>query len=208
MILPWKQLMGGLCTRLAWRICNCCCTYFLFFLFLRLLLLVSCCISSFPCCSLKALTCFACCISCCVPRAPSFYVKAADGMPLCSLIWQKTQLLPYRVPFVPLPMDTPACSLATSPVFRLQLESTDLLSMPHLLLYSQGTIVLRWERLMGRLCARLAWKKMELLLYWLQLQLSYTEGCTARLQWLSDKVRSSSSSGGQERVARLLRVFD
>jgi hypothetical protein len=52
----------------------------------------------------------------------------------------------------------------------------------------QGTTILRWERLMGRLCARLAFRKLKLLLYWLQLQLGSTEGCSARLEWLSDKV--------------------
>jgi hypothetical protein len=41
---------------------------------------------------------------------------------------------------------------------------------------------------MGRLCARLALRKLKLLLYWLQLQLGNTEGCSARLEWLSDKV--------------------
>lgn len=54
---------------------------------------------------------------------------------------------------------------------------------------AEATVVLRWERLAGRLAAELAGRKLQLLLYWLQLQLSFTEGCSSRSNWLSGKVR-------------------
>jgi hypothetical protein len=53
---------------------------------------------------------------------------------------------------------------------------------------AEDTVVLRWERLAGRLAAELAGRKLQLLLYWLQLQLSFTEGCSSRSNWLSGKV--------------------
>jgi hypothetical protein len=53
---------------------------------------------------------------------------------------------------------------------------------------AEDTVVLRWERLAGRLAAELAGRKLQLLLYWLQLQLSFTEGCSSRSSWLSGKV--------------------
>ncbi|WIA12655.1 hypothetical protein OEZ85_006305 [Tetradesmus obliquus] len=52
---------------------------------------------------------------------------------------------------------------------------------------AEATVVLRWERLAGRLAAELAGRKLQLLLYWLQLQLSFTEGCSSRSNWLSGK---------------------
>lgn len=55
--------------------------------------------------------------------------------------------------------------------------------------FAEATNVLRWERLMGRVAARLASRKVQLLLYWLQMQLAFTEGCTERRNWLSEKVR-------------------
>jgi hypothetical protein len=54
---------------------------------------------------------------------------------------------------------------------------------------AEATVVLRWERLAGRLAAELAGRKLQLLLYWLQLQLNFTEGCSSRSNWLSGKVR-------------------
>jgi hypothetical protein len=53
---------------------------------------------------------------------------------------------------------------------------------------AEDTVVLRWERLAGRLAAELAGRKLQLLLYWLQLQLSFTEGCSSRSNWLSGRV--------------------
>lgn len=50
--------------------------------------------------------------------------------------------------------------------------------------------MLRWERLAGRLAARLAERKLQLVLYWMQLQLSFTEGVGSRMVWLSNKVGS------------------
>jgi len=58
----------------------------------------------------------------------------------------------------------------------------------------EGTIMLRWERLVGRLCARLAQKRLQLLLFWVHLQLAFTEGCSTRMVWLSDKVRGQRVS--------------
>lgn len=54
---------------------------------------------------------------------------------------------------------------------------------------AESTNILRWERLAGRLAAKLASRKMQLLLFWLQMQLAYTEGCDARRNWVSEKVR-------------------
>jgi hypothetical protein len=50
------------------------------------------------------------------------------------------------------------------------------------------TVVLRWERLVGRLAAAAAQRKTLLLLQWLQLHLAFTEGCSSRATWLSQKV--------------------
>ncbi len=52
----------------------------------------------------------------------------------------------------------------------------------------EATVVLRWERLFGKLCARLAQRKLQLLLHWLQTQMAFTEGCTDRAHWLSDQL--------------------
>jgi hypothetical protein len=56
-------------------------------------------------------------------------------------------------------------------------------------------MLLRWERIVGKLCARMAQRKLQLLLHWLQMQLAFTEGCSARLNWLSDKVRAMQHDG-------------
>lgn len=53
---------------------------------------------------------------------------------------------------------------------------------------AEATTVLRWERLVGRLASRLADRKLQLTLFWLQMQLSFTEGCSARRNWLCEKV--------------------
>ncbi|GAX79741.1 hypothetical protein CEUSTIGMA_g7182.t1 [Chlamydomonas eustigma] len=44
-----------------------------------------------------------------------------------------------------------------------------------------------WERLMGRLCARLAWKKISLMLSWINSQLAFTQGVDGRSAWLTAK---------------------
>jgi hypothetical protein len=49
-------------------------------------------------------------------------------------------------------------------------------------------VVLRWERLVGRLAAAAAQRKALLLLQWLHLHLAFTEGCNSRGTWLSPKV--------------------
>jgi hypothetical protein len=56
---------------------------------------------------------------------------------------------------------------------------------------AEATNVLRWERLVGRLAARIAHRKTALLLQWLQLHLAFTEGCSSRGLWLSGKVQCS-----------------
>ncbi len=53
---------------------------------------------------------------------------------------------------------------------------------------AEVTVVLRWERLVGRLAAVAAQHKTLLLLQWLQLHLAFTEGCSSRATWLSQKV--------------------
>lgn len=55
---------------------------------------------------------------------------------------------------------------------------------------AEATVVLRWERLVGRLAATSAQRKALLLLQWLQLHLAFTEGCSSsgRGTWLSHKV--------------------
>lgn len=46
----------------------------------------------------------------------------------------------------------------------------------------------RWERLVGRCCAAIAWKRLQLLLYWVHQSLLFSEGCEERGSWLSEKV--------------------
>lgn len=46
----------------------------------------------------------------------------------------------------------------------------------------------RWERLMLLLSAKLAWKKIKLLLYWLQTQLMFTHGMPECMNWLTNNV--------------------
>lgn len=53
---------------------------------------------------------------------------------------------------------------------------------------AEVTVVLRWERLVGRLAAAAAQRKALMLLQWLQLHLAFTEGCSSRGMWLSQKV--------------------
>ena len=53
-----------------------------------------------------------------------------------------------------------------------------------------------WDRLAGRLCARLAWKKISLLLHWLSGQLAFTDGTEGRINWMSGKVRPGGRRGG------------
>lgn len=53
---------------------------------------------------------------------------------------------------------------------------------------AEVTVVLRWERLVGRLAAAAAQRKALLLLQWLQLHLAFTDGCSSRGAWLSQKV--------------------
>jgi len=55
---------------------------------------------------------------------------------------------------------------------------------------SEATVVLRWERLVGRLAAAAAQRKVVLLLTWLQLHLAFTEGSSSRGNWLSHKVQN------------------
>lgn len=53
---------------------------------------------------------------------------------------------------------------------------------------AEVTVILRWERLVGRLAAAAAQRKALLLLQWLHLHLAFTEGCSGRGNWLSAKV--------------------
>lgn len=57
-------------------------------------------------------------------------------------------------------------------------------------------MVLRWERLVGRLAAAAAQRKTLLLLQWLQLHLAFTEGCSSRATWLSQKVGGDGGACG------------
>ena len=50
-----------------------------------------------------------------------------------------------------------------------------------------------WDRLAGRLCARLAWKKIGLMLNWLNGQLSFSDGIEGRTNWVSGRVRDKNS---------------
>ncbi|KAG2489652.1 hypothetical protein HYH03_011930 [Edaphochlamys debaryana] len=47
-------------------------------------------------------------------------------------------------------------------------------------------VELLWERLVGRLAARRAFQRAQLMLYWLQQELAFSKGCEDRLNWLSD----------------------
>ncbi|GLI69285.1 hypothetical protein VaNZ11_013868, partial [Volvox africanus] len=49
-----------------------------------------------------------------------------------------------------------------------------------------GPAVELWERLVGRLAARLAHKRVKRLLFWVQQELAFSEGCEDRMNWLSD----------------------
>eukprot|EP00775_Hariotina_reticulata_P002347 gene2347-2653_t len=62
--------------------------------------------------------------------------------------------------------------------------------------FAEATIVLRWERLVGRLAACKATQKADLLLCWLQMQLAFTEGCSARRNWLSSKASAAAAATG------------
>ncbi|KAG1655431.1 hypothetical protein FOA52_004106 [Chlamydomonas sp. UWO 241] len=45
-----------------------------------------------------------------------------------------------------------------------------------------------WESLMGRLVARVAWKRVTLLLHWLNSSMAFGEGASTQLRWLGDGV--------------------
>lgn len=63
----------------------------------------------------------------------------------------------------------------------------------------------RWQRLVGRMCAALAWRKTRLLLFWVHSTLSHSEAVTGRLAWLSEEVVEEDSGAGAwtcERVTR------
>ncbi|KAF5835922.1 hypothetical protein DUNSADRAFT_6679 [Dunaliella salina] len=54
----------------------------------------------------------------------------------------------------------------------------------------------RWEHLVGRLCARLAWRKVRMMLHWLHNMLAFSGGTTGgRLGWLEEQI---VEVGGQE----------
>ncbi|KAI8462394.1 MAG: hypothetical protein J3K34DRAFT_500886 [Monoraphidium minutum] len=58
---------------------------------------------------------------------------------------------------------------------------------------------LLWERLACGLLAAAAARKIQLLISWLQMQLTYSEGCPDRLRWLSDApLAASRSTGGAD----------
>lgn len=46
---------------------------------------------------------------------------------------------------------------------------------------------------MGRLCARLAWKRVCMLLNWLNDEMAFSEGAVTRTEWLSDRVSKSTA---------------
>ena len=52
-----------------------------------------------------------------------------------------------------------------------------------------------WDRLVGRMCARLAWKKIGLMLNWLNGQLSFSDGVEGRANWVSGRVRDENNKG-------------
>ncbi len=49
---------------------------------------------------------------------------------------------------------------------------------------------------MGRLAARRAYKRLRLLLYWLQQELGFSEGCEERINWMSEAVRGLGGRDG------------
>ncbi|EFJ48512.1 hypothetical protein VOLCADRAFT_117550 [Volvox carteri f. nagariensis] len=49
-----------------------------------------------------------------------------------------------------------------------------------------GPAVELWERLAGRLAARLAYKRLRRMLYWVHQELAFSEGCENRIHWLSE----------------------
>ena len=49
-----------------------------------------------------------------------------------------------------------------------------------------------WDRLVGRMCARLAWKKIGLMLNWLNGQLSFSDGIEGRTNWVSGRVSNDN----------------
>ncbi|KAG2489647.1 hypothetical protein HYH03_011926 [Edaphochlamys debaryana] len=55
-----------------------------------------------------------------------------------------------------------------------------------------------WERLVGRLAARRAFQRAQLMLYWLQQELAFSEGCEDRLNWLSDVMVESDTDAPAE----------
>ncbi|KAG2499773.1 hypothetical protein HYH03_002070 [Edaphochlamys debaryana] len=55
-----------------------------------------------------------------------------------------------------------------------------------------------WERLVGRLAARRAIQRAQLMLYWLQQELAFSEGCEDRLNWLSDVMVESDPDAPAE----------
>lgn len=70
--------------------------------------------------------------------------------------------------------------MAQGPAFDCEADLADL--------REPSPALARWQRLMGRLLARCARAKLGSLLRWVQLQLMFSEECTSRLGWLSDKV--------------------
>ncbi|GLC69874.1 hypothetical protein PLESTF_000890300 [Pleodorina starrii] len=50
-----------------------------------------------------------------------------------------------------------------------------------------GPAVELWERLVGRLAARLAHKRLKRLLYWVAQELAFSEGCEERVKWVSEE---------------------
>jgi hypothetical protein len=70
---------------------------------------------------------------------------------------------------------------------------------------AQGTLaaastILRWERLVGRLAARIAQRKAALLLQWLQLHAAFADGCRSRRTWLSERVGGWECMGRRRRA--------
>lgn len=60
-----------------------------------------------------------------------------------------------------------------------------------------------WQRLVGRLAARRAYKRLRLLLYWLQQELAFSEGCEERINWMSEAVRARARGGGGVHLSTL-----
>ncbi|GIL86774.1 hypothetical protein Vretifemale_15008, partial [Volvox reticuliferus] len=61
-----------------------------------------------------------------------------------------------------------------------------------------GPAVELWERLVGRLAARLAHKRVKRLLFWVQQELAFSEGCEDRVSWLSDVLVESDPNAPPE----------